>query len=62
MKISLKDKFINFKDMLKKLFEKYPVTLTLIYIVSFFFAILLDTGFMSEEWVQNYLCLEQYGE
>lgn len=53
MKISLKDKFINFKDMLKKLFEKYPVTLTLIYVVSFFFAILLDTGFMSEEWVQK---------
>ena len=53
MKISLKDNFINFKDMLKKLFEKYPVTLTLIYVVSFFFAILLDTGFMSEEWVQK---------
>lgn len=53
MNFNLKDKFINFKDMLKNLFEKYPATLTLIYIVSFFFAILMDTDLINKEWVQK---------
>ena len=53
MKFKIKDKFTNFKLMLKKLFEKYPLTLTLIYIVSFLFAILMDTDLMDEEWIQK---------
>lgn len=53
MKFNIKDKFTNFKLMLKKLFEKYPLTLTLIYIVSFLFAILMDTDLMDEEWIQK---------
>ena len=53
MKFNIKDKITNFKLMLKKLFEKYPLTLTLIYIVSFLFAILMDTDLMDEEWIQK---------
>ena len=53
MKFKIKDKFTNFKLMLKKLFEKYPLTLTLIYIVSFLFAMLMDTDLMDEEWIQK---------
>ena len=53
MKFNIKDKFTNFKLMLKKLFEKYPLTLTLIYIASFLFAILMDTDLMDEEWIQK---------
>ena len=53
MKLAIKDKIDSFKKMLKKLFEKYPLTLTLIYIVSFLFAILIDTDLMDEEWIQK---------
>ena len=53
MKFNIKDKITNFKLMLKKLFEKYPLTLTLIYIVSFLFAVLMDTDLMDEEWIQK---------
>ena len=53
MKFNIKDKITNFKLMLKKLFEKYPLTLTLIYIVSFIFAILMNTDLMDEEWIQK---------
>ena len=53
MKFNVKEKITNFKLMLKKLFEKYPLTLTLIYTVSFLFAILMDTDLMDEEWIQK---------
>ena len=53
MRFNIKDKITNFKLMLKKLFEKYPLTLTLIYTVSFLFAILMDTDLMDEEWIQK---------
>ena len=53
MKLAIKEKLINFKEMIKKLFEKYPLTLILIYIVTFFFAILMDTSVMRKEWVQK---------
>ncbi len=53
MKFNIKDKITNFKLMLKKLFEKYPLALTLIYIISFLFAILMDTDLMDEEWIQK---------
>ena len=53
MKVNIKEKIANFKLMLKKLFEKYPLTLTLIYTVSFLFAILMDTDLMDEEWIQK---------
>ena len=53
MKLAIKEKFINFKEMIKKLFEKYPLTLILIYIVTFFFAILMDTSVMRKEWIQK---------
>ena len=53
MKFNIKDKITNFKLMLKKLFEKYPLVLTLIYIISFLFAILMDTDLMDEEWIQK---------
>lgn len=53
MKFNIKDKITNFNLMLKKLFEIYPLTLTLIYIVSFLFAIFMDTDLMDEEWIQK---------
>ena len=53
MRFNIKDKITNFKLMLKKLFEKYPLTLALIYTVSFLFAILMDTDLMDEEWIQK---------
>ena len=53
MRFNIKDKITNFKLMLKKLFEKYPLTLTLIYTVSFLFAILMNTDLMDEEWIQK---------
>ena len=55
MKFNLKNKFINFKEMLKKLFEKYPLTLILIYLVTFIWAIFMDTDFMRKEWFQKIL-------
>lgn len=53
MKINVKEKIKDFKIMIQKLFEKYPLTLTLIYTVSFLFAILMDTDLMDEEWIQK---------
>ena len=55
MKFNLKNKFINFKEMLKKLFEKYPLTLILIYLVTFIWAIFMDTDFVRKEWFQKIL-------
>ncbi len=55
MKFNLKNKFINFKEMLKKLFEKYPLTLILIYLVTFIWAFFMDTDFVREEWFQKIL-------
>lgn len=53
MKFNLKNKFINFKDMLKNLFEKYPLTLILIYIITIFWVALMDTELIRKEWVQK---------
>lgn len=55
MKFNLKNKFIKFKEMLKKLFEKYPLTLILIYLVTVIWAIFMDTDFIRKEWFQKIL-------
>ena len=55
MKVNIKEKITNFKLMLKKLFEKYPLTLILIYLVTFIWAIFMDTDFMRKEWFQKIL-------
>ena len=55
MKFNLKNKFINFKEMLKKLFEKYPLTLILIYFITLILARFIDTSFMNKEWFQKIL-------
>ena len=53
MKVNIKEKITNFKLMLKKLFEKYPLTLILIYLVTFIWAFFMDTDFVREEWFQK---------
>ena len=55
MKVNIKEKITNFKLMLKKLFEKYPLTLILIYLVTFIWAIFMDTDFVRKEWFQKIL-------
>ena len=55
MKVNIKEKITNFKLMLKKLFEKYPLTLILIYLVTFIWAFFMDTDFVREEWFQKIL-------
>ena len=55
MKFSIKDKLTDFKLMIKKIFTKYPITLIIIYTVTLFTALLMNTDLFQEEWIEKLL-------
>ncbi len=53
MKFNIKEKFLSFKELIKKLFEKFPLTLAVTYTLTIILGILLHSDLMDEEWFEK---------
>ena len=53
MKFSIKEKFLSFKELIKRLFEKFPLTLAVTYTLTTIFGLLLYSDLMDEEWFEK---------
>lgn len=53
MKINIKEKFIKFGALIKKILERYPITIILIYIITLIYTIFTNTSILDEEWMEK---------
>ncbi len=53
MKISFKEKVLSVKEIIKNVFNNYPLTMIIIFLYTIFQTVLIDTKFYDENWVEN---------
>ena len=53
MRINIKEKLLKFKTLIKKLLEKYTVTMVLIYVITVILTFLTNTEIIGEEWIEK---------
>ena len=53
MKFNIKEKLLSFKELIKKLFEKFPLTLAVTYTLTTILGLLLFSDLIGEEWFEK---------